>query len=142
MLARASLTINVTSFGLIEKTSLGRSLKSEQMRLLGIKIAKMYTHFGSLDSSGSEALKQVKRFKMDKTALKELTYGAVQELLHNKRYYYKGIGPGYSHWTDEGEKALCEFMNLMGHKMLEVEQADLRELSKKMVIDGLKGEKV
>lgn len=80
---------------------------------------------------------------MDKQALKDFTYGGITELMRNRRYYYySSIGAAYSHWTDEGKKALTEYMEIIGYKMLETEEAELRERSKQMVIDGLKGEKV
>lgn len=80
---------------------------------------------------------------MDKQALKEFTYGGIMELMRNRKYYYHStVGVNYSHWTDEGKLALAEYMNLIGYKMLELEEADLRERSKQMVINGLKGESV
>lgn len=80
---------------------------------------------------------------MDKQSLKEFTYGGVLELMRNRKYYYHStVGINYSHWTDEGKVALTEFMNLIGYKMLETEELELRERSKEMVIKGLKGEKI
>ena len=80
---------------------------------------------------------------MDKQSLKEFTYGGVLELMRNRKYYHHSIvGVAYSHWTEDGKNALAEYMNLIGYKMLEAEEAELRERAKKMVIDGLKGEKV
>jgi hypothetical protein len=80
---------------------------------------------------------------MDKGAIKELMYGGVQELMRNRKYYYHStVGVNYSHWTEEGVKALADYMNLIGWKMLEAEEADLRQRAKEMVISGLKGESV
>lgn len=78
---------------------------------------------------------------MDKQALKEFTYGGVMELMRNRKYFYHST-LGYSRWTEEGREALCEFMGLVGVKMIEAEEAELRERSKQMVINTLKGEKV
>jgi hypothetical protein len=80
---------------------------------------------------------------MDKSAIKELMYGGVQELMRNRKYHYhSSVGVNYSHWTDEGEKALADYMNLIGWKMLEAEEAEIRKKAKEMVISGLKGEQV
>ena len=80
---------------------------------------------------------------MDKQSLKEFTYGGITELMRNRKYYYhSSVGVNYSHWTDEGKEALAEYMNLIGYKMLEVEEAELRQRAKDMVIKGLKGEKI
>lgn len=80
---------------------------------------------------------------MDRQSLKEFTFGGLSELMHNKKYYYSsGIGPQYSHWTEDGQKALTEFLNLMAFKILEVEEAELNQRAKDLVVKGLKGEKV
>lgn len=63
--------------------------------------------------------------------------------MRNRKYYRHSIvGVEYSHWTEDGKKALAEYMNLIGYKMLEAEEAELRQRAKDMVINGLKGEKV
>ena len=80
---------------------------------------------------------------MDKYSIKEFLYGGVQELMKNRKYYYhSSVGSNYSHWTDEGKEALAEYMNLIGHKMLEAEEIDLNKRAKELVIKGLKGETV
>lgn len=79
---------------------------------------------------------------MDKQALKDIMFGSVQEMTRNKKLYYKGIGPDYSHWTEEGEKALQSYMNLMAYQIHEAEEQELRERAKALVINGLKGEKI
>lgn len=78
---------------------------------------------------------------MENSAIKDFMYGGIQELMHNRKYYYySSVGVNYSHWTDEGEKALSEFMNIMTHKMMEAKEAEIRKKAKEMVIEGLKGE--
>ena len=80
---------------------------------------------------------------MDKQAVKDLIFGGINELMRNRRYYYhSSVGQGYSHWTDEGKEALHEYMNVMGWKLKEAEEEDLRKRSKEMVLQGLKGEQV
>ena len=80
---------------------------------------------------------------MNKQAVKELMYGGLQELMRNKNfYYYSTVGYQYSHWTESGLEALHDYMNVIGWKMLEAEEADLDTRAKEIVIKGLKGEKV
>jgi len=81
--------------------------------------------------------------KMDSNAIKELMYGGVKELMNNRTYYYySNIGQNYSHWTEEGQQALAEYMNLIGYKMLEIEEASLNRRARDLVLKGLKGETV
>jgi hypothetical protein len=78
---------------------------------------------------------------MDKGALKDFIYGGLMEIMDNRQYYYKSsVGQGYCHFTEEGEKALAEYMNLISWKMIEAENNELNARSKEMVLKGLKGE--
>jgi hypothetical protein len=80
---------------------------------------------------------------MDTDSIKELMFGSIKELSHNRKYYYHStIGINYSHWTDEGIAALTDFMSIMAHKIHEAEAAELNKRAKELVINGLKGEKV
>lgn len=80
---------------------------------------------------------------MDKQAVKDLIFGGVCELMRNRKYYYySSVGQSYSHWTDEGKEALHEYMTVMGWKLKEAEEADLKERSKQLVLNGLKGENI
>ena len=80
---------------------------------------------------------------MDKQAVKDLMFGGINELMRNRTYYYhSSVGQGYSYWTEEGKAALNEYMTIMGWKLKEAEEADLKERSKQMVLQGLKGEQV
>lgn len=80
---------------------------------------------------------------MDKQAVKDTIFGGLHELMRNRHYYYhSGVGSSYSHWTEEGKLALVEYMNVMGYKLMEAEENDLRKRSKEMVMKGLKGESV
>lgn len=63
------------------------------------------------------------------------------EIMNNRQYYYKsGAGQGYSHFTEEGEKALVEYANLVSWKMIEAENEELNARSKEIVMKTLKGE--
>ena len=78
---------------------------------------------------------------MNKGALKDFLYGGLAEIMNNRQYYYKsGSGQGYSHFTEEGEQALVEYMNLVSWKMIEAENNELNARSKEIVLKGLKGE--
>lgn len=80
---------------------------------------------------------------MDKKATKELIYGGLLELMHNRHYFYhSSVGAEYSHWTDEGKEALIEYMNFMAFKMIQAEEVDLNKRAKELVLKGLKGDKI
>jgi hypothetical protein len=86
------------------------------------------------------ALRLAKRFNMDRQALKELMYGGIAELMRNRHYYYySSVGVDYCHWTEEGQKALADYMNIIGWKMLESAEAELTQKAKDMTINALKG---
>lgn len=76
---------------------------------------------------------------MQKSAIKDLCYGGLEELLNNNRYYYhSSVGAGYSHLTEEGEEAVVEFMNMVAWKIKEANDLDLDQRAKKQVLDQLK----
>ena len=78
---------------------------------------------------------------MDRGAIKDFIYGGVMEIMNNRQYYYKSsVGQGYSYFTEEGEKALIEYMNLVSWKMIEAENNELNARSKEIVMKTLKGE--
>lgn len=78
---------------------------------------------------------------MDKNAVKDLVFGGINELMRNRTYYYhSGVGQAYSHWTDEGKEALIEYMNVMGWKLREAEEADLNKRAKQQTLNALKGD--
>jgi hypothetical protein len=78
---------------------------------------------------------------MDRKAIKEFMYGGVAELMRNRDYYYNStVGAEYSHWTDAGQKAIAEYMHIIGHKMLQAEEAELTQRAKDLVLKGLKGD--
>jgi hypothetical protein len=77
---------------------------------------------------------------MEKSAIKDLIYGGLEELINNRRYYYhSSVGSAYSHLTDEGKTAVVEFMDLMAFKIRDCEQADLDVRAKQQVLAALKG---
>jgi hypothetical protein len=84
----------------------------------------------------------VKKSKMDRTAIKDLLYGGMLELMRNRHYYYNsGVNSTYNSWTDEGQAALAEYMTLVAGKMWEAEQVELNIRAKDLVVKELKGEK-
>ena len=142
-LAAVLQTISEQISGLAEKISWVRSWKSVRMRQLGVKTAKTCGRYVSPDSSASAALKQVKKSKMNKDAVKDLMFGGVTELMRNPHFYYfSSVGFEYCHWTEDGKEALQEYMELMAAKFHRAEQESLNKRAKELVIKGLKGEQV
>ena len=80
---------------------------------------------------------------MDKAAVKDLMFGGLHELMKDRKYYHHStVGQQYSYWTEEGKEALHEYMQVMGWKLKEAEEADIKRRAKEMTLNALKGEKV
>lgn len=78
---------------------------------------------------------------MQKSAIKEILYGGLSEIITNKNFYYRSsVSSGYSHITDEGQAAVMEFLLMIFHKIEEAERNDLDHRAKQMVMDQLKNE--
>jgi hypothetical protein len=76
---------------------------------------------------------------MQKSAIKDLMYGGLEEIINNRNHYYNSsVGGNYSHFTDSGEEAVMEFIKLMAYKIHEAEQADLDRRAKEAVLKELK----
>jgi regulator of sigma D len=85
------------------------------------------------------ALAKVRKSKMDRTAIKDLLYGGMMELMRNRQYYYNsGVNSTYNRWTEEGQAALADYMNLVSSKMWEAEQTELNARAKELVLKELK----
>ena len=77
---------------------------------------------------------------MEKSAIKDLVYGGMEELINNNRYYYhSSVGRDYSHLTDQGKEAVAEFMGLMAWQIRKANEADLERRAKEQVLSALKG---
>jgi hypothetical protein len=78
---------------------------------------------------------------MDKKFLKDVTYGALLEIVSNPDYYYYSpIGKAYSHFSDKGEQAIVDFAKIIAYDMLEVRNAEDEQRSRDIVLNELKGE--
>ena len=76
---------------------------------------------------------------MEKQAIKELMYGGLNELMQNRRYYYQStVGKNYNHWTDEGKKAMENFMREMTQYIRDAEEVALDQRAKDLVLKELK----
>jgi hypothetical protein len=109
------------------------------MQRLGAKIVRTRGRSGFRGSYDSVVLAKVKKSNMDRTALKDLLYGGMMELMRNRQYYYSsGVNSSYNSWTDEGKEALADYMNLVSGKMWEAEQVELNARAKELVLKELK----
>ena len=76
---------------------------------------------------------------MEKTALKHLIYGGIEEIIRDRNfYYYSKIGQQYSHFTEGGQAAVLEFMNSMAYKIRQAEEADLEKRAQEQTLNALK----
>ena len=75
---------------------------------------------------------------MDRHVVKDLIYGGISELMQDKRYFYNStISSYYCYWTEDGERAIIEFLTLMASSMAAADQAQLDTRAKELVMDGL-----
>lgn len=77
---------------------------------------------------------------MEKTALKHLIYGGVEEIIRdsNYYYYYSKMGEQYSRFTESGQAAILEYMQSMAYKIRQAEEADLEKRAQEQTLNALK----
>ena len=76
---------------------------------------------------------------MQKSAIKDLVYGGLEEIINNPRHYYKSsVGSNYCHLTDSGKEAIVEFIDLIAFKITQAEEEDLDRRAKEQVLKELK----
>jgi hypothetical protein len=81
----------------------------------------------------------VKNSNMQKSAIKDLVYGGLEEIINNRNHYYKSsVGGNYCHFTESGKEAVMEYISLMAYKITEAEDADLDRRAKEQVLKELK----
>jgi hypothetical protein len=137
MLVLALLILIVIVFGPAVRKFWVTLLKFAQMPLHKTKMALIRYVFRG--SSGSVALKLVRKFNMEKTALKHLIYGSLEEIIRDRHYYHHStVGESYSHFTEEGKEAVQEFMGTMAYKIRAAEEADLERRAREQTMAALK----
>lgn len=74
-----------------------------------------------------------------KNMLPNQIYAGLFEILKDQRmYYYSKVGADYCHLTEEGEKAVLAWVNMMGPHMHRIEEDQLDTRAKKMMWEELK----
>lgn len=76
--------------------------------------------------------------KQDPNYIPDLLYGTILQMMQDKRYFYDGFAPEYSHWTDEGKRALEEFFKDITPIIQKRHLKELDERAKEMVMETLK----
>jgi 2-oxoglutarate dehydrogenase complex dehydrogenase (E1) component-like enzyme len=75
---------------------------------------------------------------MERQALKEVLYGGIEELMSNSRYYYtSSISVEYNHWTDQGQAAIAEYIELLSPRIKRCQVEEDLKRSKEMVLNEL-----
>lgn len=75
-----------------------------------------------------------------KQAIKDVLYGGMLEMSHNRNYFYRSsVGARYSHWTEEGKAELLNLLDQITGDMLEAEEEMIKDRAKEMFIEKLKG---
>ena len=66
-------------------------------------------------------------------------YAGLYEIVKNKQlYYHSSVGDNYCHLTEEGEKEVVKWIQLMAPQMVRLEQEIIDKRAKEMVWDELK----
>ena len=78
---------------------------------------------------------------MDREMVKDVFYGGIVELMDNRKYYYSsGVSHNYNHWTEDGKKALHDYVSFMTVQIAQAEEEELDRRSKEFVLKTLKGD--
>lgn len=73
-----------------------------------------------------------------KTPLDKQVYVGLIEILKDHRLYYNSpIGVEYDGFTEDGQKAVMEFITIMAPHMIKHYKQDLNKIAKEMVINGI-----
>ena len=75
---------------------------------------------------------------MNKVLPNQVYAGLFEILKDHRLYYYSKVGSEYCHLTEEGEKAVVKWANLMGPEMHKMDQAVLDARAKQLVVEELK----
>ena len=73
--------------------------------------------------------------------VKDVFYGGIVELMDNRKYYYSsGVSHNYNHWTEDGKKALHDYVSFMTVQIAQEEEEEMDRRSKEFVLKTLKGD--
>lgn len=76
---------------------------------------------------------------MDNDVIKTVTYAGLKELLFDRKYFYHShVGVNYCHLTEDGERAVLEYIRVMAPLMREAEEKALDQRAKDIVMRTLK----
>lgn len=76
---------------------------------------------------------------MDNEALRAVVYAGIAELVSTRKYYYhSAVGPSYSHFTEEGERVMLDYIRAMAPMVREAEERSLDQRAKDIVMQTLK----
>ena len=70
---------------------------------------------------------------------KRQVYAGLMEIVKDSKYYYHSkVGADYCHFTDDGKKALMDYIEHMAPLMIKREKEELEALAKQMMWEELK----
>jgi len=80
---------------------------------------------------------------MNKQTVKNVIYGGITGLMSDPAFYKNySSDPRFATWSEEGKKALHEFIDMISIEVAIAEKADITARAKELTLEGLKGEKV
>jgi hypothetical protein len=114
-----------------------RWLKSVLMPSHKIKMALILYVFH--DFSILEALQMARKFNIRRSMHKDMTYGALMELVKNKSVWHESsVSPEYSHLTDDGKDAIIHVVEEMFRGMQTIHNQEVKEEAKRQTFERLK----
>lgn len=80
-----------------------------------------------------------RKFNIRRSMHKDMTYGALMELVKNKTVWHESsVSPEYSHLTDDGKDAIVHVVEELFRGMQIIHNAEIKEEAKRQTMDALK----
>lgn len=80
---------------------------------------------------------------MNRQTVKNVLYGGITGLMSDTAYYKNySPDPRFGTWSDEGKKALHDFVEMITINVAIAEKAEIERVAKEITMAALKGDKV
>ena len=80
-----------------------------------------------------------RKFNIRRSMHKDMTYGALMELVKNSRVWHDStVSPEDSHQTEDGKDAIIHVVEEMFRGMQIIHNAEIKEEAKRQTMDALK----
>ena len=80
-----------------------------------------------------------RKFNIRRSMHKDMTYGALMELVTNKSVWHEStVSPEYSHLTEEGKDAIVHVVEDMFRGLQTIHNQEVKEEAKRQTLEALK----